>query len=368
MKTKLKELPKKIALRLLIDNLHDNNDYILLLSRWNSNEREKRAGLLSSENYRMYKARIEHALSEYIDELSERDLRKVLTAVDLADELPTQSLNSTHSTSVTGDNNIVIQGVNDSKVTIFKDSKNVMIGSTIQAGRDVHIGDKIGHSTDKSNKNTAQNKQVILFVAANPSKNAKINLRVEHSTISEELEENIHFSFLSKMATSLKELNMAVVEKKPSILHFAGHGIPIDPAKQELLRLGFKINDDTGLVFHTSDKNDFDVLNTEKSEQTFRDLKAIVPNLKMVILNACYSQKQAMAISKNGIYTIGTNNKIKDDAAIAFAQGFYWRYAKTKDIKKATQFGILQANNELDSDTDANSLIHLFYNGQEVQL
>ncbi|HHH54505.1 MAG TPA: CHAT domain-containing protein, partial [Bacteroidetes bacterium] len=347
---------------------------ILLLSQWNANERDKRAGIISYENYKMYVARVSNALNEYIDDLSEDDLRKVLAAADLKPSTGDKDTQSSNFINVTGDNNTIIHGNTDSDVTIIKDSKNVVSGSQIQADGDVHIGDGVKGNKltrpepSQPNKNTNISKEVILFIAANPSKEAKINLRIEHSTISEELEGKTEFEFRSKMAASRKELNMQVVDKEPTILHFSGHGIPLDPAKQELLNLGFKITEKTGLVFHNKEKNGTDTLNAQKSEQIFKGLKAIVPNLNIVILNACYSEAQAIAISKNGIYTIGVNNKILDVAAIAFAQGFYWRYANTRDIKAAIIFGILQANLELGDDVDANNLIHLFYNGQKIQL
>ncbi|HHB79830.1 MAG TPA: hypothetical protein ENK85_11410, partial [Saprospiraceae bacterium] len=138
MKTKLKELPKKIALRLLIDSLDDNNDYILLLSQWNANERDKRAGIISYENYKMYVARVSNALNEYIDDLSEDDLRKVLAAADLKPSTGDKDTQSSNFINVTGDNNTIIHGNTDSDVTIIKDSKNVVSGSQIQADGDVH--------------------------------------------------------------------------------------------------------------------------------------------------------------------------------------------------------------------------------------
>ncbi len=374
MRTRLKELPKKIALRLLIDNLDDNNAYILLLSQWNANERDKRFGTISLDDYRMYVARISQALNEYIDDLSEDDLRKVLDAIEMKPSSASKTAKSSNSINITGDGNTVIQGNRNSDVTIISDSKNVVSRSIISAsGGNIHIGSLYGGKreiTPVSSKDTDANtdREVVLFVAANPSKKAEINLRVEHSTIAEELEGNTEFDFRSAMAASLKELAMQVVDKEPTILHFAGHGIPMDSAKQELLNLGFKVTDDTGLVFHNKEKNGSETLSVEKSKQIIKGLKAIVPKLNIVILNACYSQAQAIAISTNGIYTIGVNNRILDRAAIAFAQGFYWRYAMTHDVKAATYFGILQANVELSDDSDANDLIHLFYNGQKIQL
>lgn len=45
--------------------------------------------------------------------------------------------------------------------------------------------------------------------------------------------------------------------------------------------------------------------------------------VKCVLLNACYSEKPAVAISQYINYAIGMNQPIEDKAAIAFSQGFY---------------------------------------------
>ncbi|MDJ0594311.1 MAG: hypothetical protein QNJ72_30775 [Pleurocapsa sp. MO_226.B13] len=45
--------------------------------------------------------------------------------------------------------------------------------------------------------------------------------------------------------------------------------------------------------------------------------------VKCVLLNACYSEVQANAIIQHIDYAIGMNREIRDDAAIAFATGFY---------------------------------------------
>ena len=363
MKTKFKQLPVEQQLRLLIDHLDDNNDYILLLAQWNNNERDQRMGIISLDNYRMYRARISHAVSSYVDDLSDDDFRKVQEAA----ELPSASTksNPSHTTRIEGDNNTVILGNSDSKITVIKDSKNVVSGSSIQAGGNVNIGDNAGQKTAKK---TEAGPQTILFLAANPSSEARLNLRTEYSIISGELEGKTGYTFRSKFAVSKIEMNEEIDDLKPAIVHFAGHGTAMDEVKLALEKEGIVLTDDTGLIFHNDDKNGSEVLNAQESERIFNGLKNLVPNLEIVLLNACYSEAQARAISKNNIYTIGTSNKIKDDTAIAFAKGFYRKYAKTNDIKASIHFGIIQANTTMKGAEDAQSLIHLFHNGKEIAL
>jgi hypothetical protein len=57
---------------------------------------------------------------------------------------------------------------------------------------------------------------------------------------------------------------------------------------------------------------------------------------KVVILNACYSQEQADAISKYVKYVIGTTKAIADTHAIEFSKGFYLKLAQdSENIKRA---------------------------------
>ena len=196
-------------------------------------------------------------------------------------------------------------------------------------------------------------------------------MRIEHSIISEELEDMEGFDFESKFSISIKEMNMEVVSKEPVIIHFSGHGLSGDETDEDIINeMGVTMDNDTGLVFHNDEKNGTDILSAAKCERIFHALKAMVPSIKIVVLNACYSEEQAIAISKNDIYTIGTNNTILNKVATAFSQGFYWRYAQSGDIISSVLFGKLQADTELLDKNDGNvdDLIHLFYQGKSVEI
>ncbi|MFN6463201.1 MAG: hypothetical protein RMZ41_015505 [Nostoc sp. DedVER02] len=61
-----------------------------------------------------------------------------------------------------------------------------------------------------------------------------------------------------------------------------------------------------------------------------------------VVLNACYSETQAKAISQHINFIIGMKQPIGDKAAIAFAVGFYKALAANRSIDKAYQFGCVE--------------------------
>lgn len=58
-----------------------------------------------------------------------------------------------------------------------------------------------------------------------------------------------------------------------------------------------------------------------------------------VVLNACYSEAQADAISRHIPYVMGMKRAVSDEAAIAFAVGFYDGIGAGKPIEQAFQLG-----------------------------
>ncbi len=370
-------LPRKIALRLLIDNVEDNNDFILLLSRWNTNEDDWRKGIISRDSYEISRNKINHAFNQMVDELSREDLEKVIEASEKKLVVKKKSKSKrTKKTSidVQGNDNIVISDVSDSEININVEKAPDDM-TRAGGGFDIEkLKEMMDHPVVKPRPaSTApqSKKQTILFLAANPSKKAELNLRIEHSIISEELEDMEGFDFESKFSVSIKEMNMEVVSTEPSILHFSGHGLSGNETDEDTINeMGVTMTNDTGLVFHNDEKNGTDILSAVKCGRIFHSLKTMVPALKIVLLNACYSENQAIAISENDIYTIGMNNTIQNKVATAFSQGFYWRYAQSGDIISSVLFGKLQADTELLDRNDGNvdDLIHLFYGGERVEI
>jgi len=68
--------------------------------------------------------------------------------------------------------------------------------------------------------------------------------------------------------------------------------------------------------------------------------------VEVVVLNACFSEPQAEAITKHIDYVIGTRQDIGDDTAIAFSTGFYQALAARRSIEDAFQLGCAQIRME----------------------
>jgi hypothetical protein len=65
-------------------------------------------------------------------------------------------------------------------------------------------------------------------------------------------------------------------------------------------------------------------------------------NIRCVVLNACYSKKQAQAIAKHIDCVIGMSKAIGDEAAINFAVAFYQALGYGKNVKTAFDLGCVQ--------------------------
>jgi len=162
----------------------------------------------------------------------------------------------------------------------------------------------------------------ILVLAANPSDTAKLHLSREVREIQDGLALSAgrdQFEVISQWAVRPEDLRRALLKYKPSIVHFSGHGMG-----------------DQGLVF----END---LGQSKlvSASTLAKLFKLCPSVQCVLLNACYSEMQAVAIAQHIQYVIGMNKDIGDRAAIQFAVGFYDGIGDGRSVEEAFEFGLV---------------------------
>jgi formylglycine-generating enzyme required for sulfatase activity len=110
------------------------------------------------------------------------------------------------------------------------------------------------------------------------------------------------FEIRIKTAVRSKDILRAIAEEQPQIIHFCGHGL-----------------EDGSLLLEDEIGNNKPVL-----PEALASLFSLHVNyVKCVLLNACYSEKAAVAISEHIDYVIGMNNSIEDSAAIEFSRGFY---------------------------------------------
>lgn len=164
----------------------------------------------------------------------------------------------------------------------------------------------------------------ILFVVADPTDEARLRLGKELHDIQDELRSaNLreHFELYQRMSVQPKDISKELLNKKPQIVHFSGHG------KQDG---ALCVEDEMGYS-HPIQPDKLSALFEQFADQ-----------VHCVILNACYSEEQAKAISKHINYVIGMSQPISDKAAIAFSIGFYQALGEGCSIEKAYKLGCIQ--------------------------
>lgn len=120
---------------------------------------------------------------------------------------------------------------------------------------------------------------------------------------------------------SLEEFQSVIESFKPNILHFSGHATEAGE-----------------LVFQGPE---------EESQKVPKDpftiaFKLLGESLKLVVLSACYSEKQAEQIVRHVDRIIGTKKEIGSDKAIEFSKKFYESLFDGKGIEEAFDIAVNQ--------------------------
>jgi predicted NACHT family NTPase len=159
----------------------------------------------------------------------------------------------------------------------------------------------------------------ILILASNPRKDLNLDTEIRDlKKVIESSRQREDFTVVDELAVRVGDLQELMLKHRPQIVHFCGHG-----------------GGEQGLVFE-SDIGREHLLRTEALANLFRLCSSYT---ECVLLNACYSEEQANAIVTHIDYVIGMNQEIRDDAAIAFAKGFYRALGYACSIEEAYEFG-----------------------------
>jgi hypothetical protein len=179
----------------------------------------------------------------------------------------------------------------------------------------------------------------ILFLAANPLDSTRLRLDKEIREIDEKLRQSELrdlFEISSHWAVRVRDLQGLILRYKPNIVHFSGHG----SASSEIV-----LEDNFGNSHPVS---------VRSLSQLFSVLK---DDIQCVVLNACYSEKQAQAIAEHIDYVIGMSKAITDSAAISFALAFYQALGFGQDVRTAFKLGCIQVDLENLHEQDTPKLI-----------
>ncbi len=162
----------------------------------------------------------------------------------------------------------------------------------------------------------------ILILASNPRGDLKLNEEIrdlqgviERSRNREQLEVEVG------LAVRPGDLQELLLKHNPEVVHFCGHG-----------------TGEQGLVLQ-NDAGREQLVSTDALSNLF---ELFSEQVGCILLNACYSEIQANAMIQHINYVIGMSQEIRDDAAIAFATGFYRALGYGRSIELSYKFGCSQ--------------------------
>jgi hypothetical protein len=143
----------------------------------------------------------------------------------------------------------------------------------------------------------------VLMMTSSPKDGVPLEINKEINTIKEELQLSSNsklFDFNTELDITKSNISRFLGNYNPAIVHFSGHG--------------------TGghLLFYSEEGYSDEV----SGEQLGRVL-GLEPSVSCVLLNACYSEQQAIEIANFVPNVIGADNAVEDGKAQQFARFFY---------------------------------------------
>ncbi|HET9225768.1 MAG TPA: dynamin family protein [Thermoanaerobaculia bacterium] len=163
----------------------------------------------------------------------------------------------------------------------------------------------------------------ILFLATDPPSDLRDRLRLDRE-LREILEQKglarlrDRMDLRSETAVRSKDVTRALQNYDAHIVHFSGHGT------------------EAGAILVETEDGEDHPIQPEALASLF-DLFA--DHVDCVILNACYSDLQARAVSQKIRYVVGMQSSIHDESSIAFSIGFYQALGAGRSIEDSFTAG-----------------------------
>ncbi|MCA9666633.1 MAG: CHAT domain-containing protein [Myxococcales bacterium] len=160
----------------------------------------------------------------------------------------------------------------------------------------------------------------VLVLAADPTDESKLRLGEEVRAIAEKVraaDRRDDVEIVQHWAVRPDDLLQSLNQHKPDIVHFCGHG-----SADAISVVG-------------ADGNPKEVPNAALVA-LFKTLK---DNIRVVVLNSCFSRTQAEAITEVIDFAVGMSRAVRDDAAVVFAASFYRAVAFGRSVEEAFDQG-----------------------------
>ncbi|MBE9062377.1 SAV_2336 N-terminal domain-related protein [cf. Phormidesmis sp. LEGE 11477] len=161
----------------------------------------------------------------------------------------------------------------------------------------------------------------ILFLAANPQSMSRLRLGAKIREIEEGLRRSRMrdaFTFEQMFVVQLGDLQRALLETSPNVVHISGAG-----------------GGEPGVIFENARGEPTRVSSTALAEL----FRPFADQVNCVVLNGCYARAQAEAIAQHIPYVIGWDQFYAEQAAVEFAVGFFEALGADRSIEFAYQLG-----------------------------
>ena len=171
--------------------------------------------------------------------------------------------------------------------------------------------------------------ETILVLSANPEGTVGLELGREVLDIRKALERSrlqSEFKLEHRAAVQWRDFRRAIEDVQPEIVHFSGHGTG---------EKGILVLDDDGQIR---------AVTADALTRMFK----LFPCVQCVVLNACYSEEQAIEIHRQVPYVIGMSLSIGDRAAREFAEAFYDGLFAGRGYREAYELGLSGMANDVE--------------------
>jgi hypothetical protein len=162
----------------------------------------------------------------------------------------------------------------------------------------------------------------VVFFTANPTNGSFLKISRELREVQKRIDESgaISLELILRPAAEPQDLGRHLQRDDADIIHFSGHS-----------------NRD-GLWFEDGQAAGKEIP-TKVLDEMFAQRKGTT---RCVVLNSCWSQRQAKVLAKHVECVIGMASKVEDNAAITFSAGFYEALAFGRDVDSAFKHGCQQ--------------------------
>ncbi len=164
------------------------------------------------------------------------------------------------------------------------------------------------------------NRETVLVLNATPDDQGRIRADKEAAMLERQLEvvknRERDLNVVQKFAVRLQDIQKELLNNRPRILHFSGHG-------------------DEGVLLFEKD----DGTTAELDGDVLADILEAYGGLECLVLHACYSEKVARACAKHVRIVVGSTDEVDDETAPKFTYAFYQGLANGRPYENAFAMG-----------------------------